>query len=197
MLHSPFESRPTMTAAASDAITFRAARPDDALCLGVLSTQVFLDTYAKQGIRRAVANEVLALHSVAAYEALLADAGVTILVAECAGHLIGFSQVRDGAGDPQVPAAAASELRRLYVQEPFTGRGVGRDLLRQAEKSAAARGAEMLWLTAWEGNKRALQFYPRCGYEDLGATVYTIEGEDYPNRVFGKRVRHVAMAAAQ
>jgi diamine N-acetyltransferase len=197
MLHSPFESRPTMTAAASDAITFRAARPDDALCLGVLSTQVFLDTYAKQGIRRAVANEVLALHSVAAYEALLADAGVTILVAECVGHLIGFSQVRDGAGDPQVPAAAASELRRLYVQEPFTGRGVGRDLLRQAEKSAAARGAEMLWLTAWEGNKRALQFYPRCGYEDLGATVYTIEGEDYPNRVFGKRVRHVAMAAAQ
>jgi diamine N-acetyltransferase len=186
-----------MTAPAPDAITFRAARPDDALCLGVLSTQVFLDTYATQGIRRAVASEVLALHSVAVYEALLADADVTILVAECAGHLIGFSQVRDGAGDPQVPAAAASELRRLYVQEPFTGRGIGRDLLRQAEKAAAARGAEMLWLTAWEGNERALQFYPRCGYEDLGATVYTIEGEDYPNRVFGKRVRRVAMVAAQ
>ncbi|MCK9688764.1 GNAT family N-acetyltransferase [Scleromatobacter humisilvae] len=182
---------------ASDAITFRLASADDALCLGVLSTQVFLDTYATQGIRPALANEVLQLHSVAAYEALLADPGVTILVAECDGHLIGFSQVRDGAGDPQVPAAAASELRRLYVQERFTGRGVGRDLLRQAEKAAAARGAEMLWLTAWEGNARALLFYPRCGYEHLGVTVYTIEGEDYPNRLFGKRVRHVAAAAAE
>ena len=185
-----------MTASAPDAITFRAARPDDALCLGVLSTQVFLDTYATQGIRRAVAKEVLALHSVAVYEALLADADVTILVAECAGHLIGFSQVRNGERDPQVPAAAAAELCRLYVQERFTGRGVGRDLLRQAEKAAAARGAEMLWLTAWVGNARALQFYPRCGYDDLGATVYTIDGEDYPNRLFGKRVRRVAMAAA-
>ena len=186
-----------MTQPASDAITFRPATADDALCLGVLSTQVFLDTYATQGIRAAVANEVLALHSVAVHEALLADADVTILVAECAGHMIGFSQVRDGAGHPQVRAAAASELRRLYVHERFTGRGVGRDLLRQAEKAAAARGAEMLWLTAWEGNARALLFYPRCGYEHLGDTVYTIAGEDFANRLFGKRVRHVAAATAE
>ena len=183
-----------MTAPASDAITFRSATAEDALCLGVLSTQVFLDTYATQGIRRAVANEVLALHSVAVYQALLADAGVTILVAECAGHLVGFSQVRDGAVDPQVPAAAASELRRLYVQQRFTGRGVGRDLLRHAEKAAAARGADTLWLTAWEGNARALQFYPRRGYEELGMTVYSFEGEDFPNHLFGKRVRHVTPA---
>ena len=183
-----------MTISQPDAITFRAARPDDALCLGVLSTQVFLDTYATQGIRPAVAREVLALHSVAVYEALLADAGVTILVAECAGHLVGFSQVGNGVGNEQLPPAAAAELKRLYVQERFAGRGVGRDLLRQAEKSAAALGADLLWLQAWVGNTRALQFYPRCGYEDLGGTVYTIEGEDFPNRLFGKRVRHVAPA---
>jgi len=183
-----------MTLTASAEITFRVAEPGDALCLGVLSTQVFLDTYATQGIRTAVAREVLALHSVAAYEALLARADVTILLAECAGHLIGFSQVSNGAGHELVAEAAASELDRLYVQERFTGRGLGRDLLRQAEKAAAARGAELLWLTAWEGNPRALQFYPRCGYEDLGRTVYTIEGEDYPNHLFGKRVRHVAPA---
>ena len=183
-----------MTISNLDAVTFRAARPDDALCLGVLSTQVFLDTYATQGIRPALAREVLAQHSVAVYEALLAEAGVTILVAECAGHLVGFSQVGNGVGNKQLPSAAASELKRLYVQERFAGRGVGRDLLRLAEKAAAARGAEMLWLTAWEGNVRALQFYPRCGYEDLGGTVYTIEGEDFPNRVFGKHVRHVALA---
>ena len=175
-------------------ILYRPAEPADALCLGVLSTQVFLDTYAPQGIRPAVANEVLAQHSVAVYAALLADPAVTILVAECAGHLVGFSQVRNGVGHALVAEPAASELRRLYVQERFTGRGVGRDLLRHAEKAAAARGADTLWLTAWDGNARALQFYPRRGYEELGMTVYTIEGEDYPNHLFGKRVRHVTSA---
>jgi GNAT superfamily N-acetyltransferase len=175
-------------------IAFRPATPADALCLGVLSTQVFLDTYATHGIRPALANEALARHSVAVYEDLLADPAVTILVAECDGHLVGFSQVRNGVGHALVPEAAASELDRLYVQERFTGRGVGRDLLRHAEKGAAARGADTLWLTAWDGNARALQFYPRRGYENLGMTVYSFEGEDFPNHLFGKRVRHVTQA---
>jgi len=176
-----------------DVVSIRPAVADDALCLGVLSTQVFLDTYAARGIRPALAREVLAQHSVASCEALLADARTTILVAECAGHLVGFSQVNDGAGHAMAPGQA-SELKRLYVQEPFTGRGVGRDLLRHAEKAAAARGADTVWLTAWTGNLRALRFYPRRGYQDIGETVYTFEGESYPNRLFGKRVRHVAPA---
>jgi ribosomal protein S18 acetylase RimI-like enzyme len=175
-------------------ITYRPATNADALCLGVLSTQVFLDTYAPHGIRPAVANEVLTKHSVAVYEALLQDPAVTLLVAECDGHLVGFSQVRNGTGHALVKERAASELDRLYVHERFTGRGIGRDLLRHAEKAAAARGADTLWLTAWEGNARALQFYPRRGYEALGMTTYTIEGEDFPNQLFGKRVRHVALA---
>ena len=173
---------------------YRPATPADALCLGVLSTQVFLDTYAPLGIRAAIANEVLAKHSVAVYERLLADTAVTLLVAECDGHLVGFSQVRNAVGHALVPDAAAAELDRLYVHERFTGRGVGRDLLRHAEKAAAARGADTLWLTAWEGNVRALGFYARRGYANLGLTVYTIEGEDFPNHLFAKRVRHVAPA---
>ena len=175
-------------------IHYRPATAADALCLGVLATQVFLDTYATAGIRPALAREVLAHCSVAEFERLLADPGVTILVAECNAHLIGFSQVGDGVGHEQVANPAPSELCRLYVQEPFTGRGVGRDLLRQAEKAAAAAGAGLLWLTAYAGNGRALAFYPRCGYEDLGATVFRFEGEEHPNRLFGKRIRHIVPA---
>ena len=176
------------------AITFRPARPDDALCLGVLSTQVFLDTYARHGIRTALAREVLAHHSVACYEELLADPGKTILVAECAGHLVALSLVDNDARPEGRPDVVGAKLEHLYVQEPFTGRGVGRDLLRHAEKAAAARGADSMWLTAWVGNARALSFYPRCGYDDLGEVMYTFEGESHANRLFGKRVRHVAPA---
>ena len=175
-------------------ITIRSAQADDALCLGVLSTQVFLHTYTTHGIRPALAREALANHSVARYEALLADPDKTILVAECAGHMVALSLVDNAARLETQPELAAAKLEHLYVQEPFTGRGVGRDLLRHAEKAAAARGAEMLWLTSWVGNARALSFYPRCGYEDLGETMFTFEGESHPNRLFGKRVRHVAPA---
>jgi diamine N-acetyltransferase len=175
-------------------LTLRSAIPSVALCLGVLALQVFLDTYAPNGIRPALARDALQSCGVARYDAFLADPDVTILVAEAAGHLVGFAQLAHAATHPLRPGEAGAELVRLYVQEPFTARGIGRDLLRQAEKAAAARGAEQLWLTAWALNARALWFYPRCGYEDIGRSDYVFEDEVHENRVFAKRIRHVAPA---
>lgn len=46
-----------------EAFAFRRATPDDALCLSVLATQVFLDTYATGGVSvegQAYENRVLA-----------------------------------------------------------------------------------------------------------------------------------------
>ena len=48
-----------MAAAITPEITLRNAIPEDALCIGVLGMQVFLDTYATQGIRSSIANEAL------------------------------------------------------------------------------------------------------------------------------------------
>ncbi|HEY9028965.1 MAG TPA: GNAT family N-acetyltransferase [Burkholderiaceae bacterium] len=167
-------------------IDIRPARPDDALCLGVLALQVFLDTYAPEGIHPPLAREALATGSVEGFAALVADQAISILVAERGGSLVGFAQVEHGKPHAQVAESRAAELRRLYVQEPFTGRGVGRALLARAEREAAARGARTLWLTAWTGNARALAVYPRCGYAHAGDTVYTIEGRDFPNKLFAK-----------
>jgi GNAT superfamily N-acetyltransferase len=167
-------------------LQYRPATAGDALCLGVLATQVFLDTYAPEGIRPAVARLVLASCSVEAYAALLADPGVRLVVAERAGHLAGFAQLRTDAPHECLPGVRSAELDRLYVQEPFTGRGVGRRLLQEAERVACALGAQAVWLTAYVGNARALAFYPRQGYADVGATVFEFEGESHGNRIFAK-----------
>lgn len=167
-------------------ISFRAAVPADALCLSVLGTQVFLDTYATQGIRPAIAREVVEHFSVETVAGLLASPSITILVAEQAGHLIGFAQLTRGSRHELVSCEPAVELNRLYVQEPFTSMGVGRALLRQAEELAAAQGARAFWLTAWVGNPRALAFYARNGYQEVGAASYVYENEEYETRVFVK-----------
>ena len=44
----------------------------------------------------------------------------------------------------------------------------------------------MLWLTCWVHNTRALAFYARQGYAELGSTDYVFEGEHHENRVFAK-----------
>ena len=174
-----------MTSAGS-AIALRLATPADALCIGVLATQVFLETYATEGVRPSLAREVLAHCSTAAIADRLAQPSTRFIVAEAVGHLRGFAQLSCESRHALVDARRAAQLDRLYVQARFSGIGLGMTLLRHVEQCAAQFGADVLWLTAWVENRRALAFYRRQGYEDVGATPYVFEDEQYENRVMRK-----------
>jgi GNAT superfamily N-acetyltransferase len=54
----------------------------------------------------------------------------------------------------------------LFVPESMRGRGVGTDLMRRAEREAAARGCHGAWLDTFEFQARG--FYERLGYECFG-----------------------------
>ncbi|MCE9658455.1 MAG: GNAT family N-acetyltransferase [Burkholderiales bacterium] len=164
----------------------RPATAADAPVLCALATQVFLDTYATEGIRPAMAREVEQHFSTSAWLAELARPEVRIEVVERAGHLVAFSQLLLGERHPLVGNAPAAELSRLYVQAPFQRRGVGRLLLDRAEAVARSEGFATLWLTAWVGNARALAFYRRQRYRELGSTDYEFENERFENRLFAR-----------
>lgn len=164
-------------------VSLRVARPSDALCIGVLATQVFLDTYAQAGIRPTLAREVLEHFSTDAIATLLDNPGTTFIVAEAAGHMLGFVQLTQGTTHALLRPGSAVELDRLYVLARFGGQGIGTLLLRHAEALAARQGVTTLWLTAWVGNHHALAFYARRGYDDAGATTYRFQDEQYENRV--------------
>lgn len=171
---------------AGPALSLRPATAADLASLRALATQVFLDTYATDGIRAAVAREVEQAFSFAALQAELERADSRILLAEHAEHLVAFAQLGVGVGHALVGDATATELARLYVQAPFQRRGVGRRLLAAAEALARAEGSATLWLTAWVGNARALAFYRSQGYRELGSTIHTFEDEGFENRLFAK-----------
>jgi len=164
---------------------YRPATPGDALCLSVLATQVFLDTYATSGINTDLAREASRVYSLAAFERRLRDPNVEITVAQHGEWLVGFMDLAFDTVCP-VPAINGIEVLRLYVQAPFQGCGIGRRLMAMAERKAQERVAAHVWLTAWVGNARALKVYPALGYRDVGATQYVIERKAYENRVFAK-----------
>jgi GNAT superfamily N-acetyltransferase len=176
----------TVSKAINGEFSFRKAVRADALCIGVLGMQVFLDTYATEGIRPSLAREVLQSLAPQVVGEIVGKAGHTFIVAEANGHLVGFAHLTERADHELVPSPEASELNRLYVQERFIRRGLGRALLAQAEAAALASGASVLWLAAWVANARALAFYSRQGYEQLGSTLFEFQGEQYENRVFAK-----------
>ena len=167
-------------------LAFRLAVPDDALTLGALATQVWLDTYGVAGIRPVMAEEVRRSFSTGAMQTGLARTDTRIVVAELNAHLVGFAQLRYETPQALVVSNKPAELERLYVQRPFLGQRVGALLLHEAEELAAQGGADALWCSVWIHNMRALRFYERRGYVKHGATWFDLDRERHENHVLSK-----------
>jgi ribosomal protein S18 acetylase RimI-like enzyme len=167
----------------SPEVEFRRGTPDDALCLGVLAMQVFLDTYANEGIRPALAREALSGYMPEAFAPRLEQPATFFVLAEQSAHLVGFAEVVLDSEPPAASLGRGAELVRLYVQRRLKRRGLGSALIAHAEARAAERSAACLWLTAWSGNAGALAFYAARGYEDIGAASHVLQGQAYENRL--------------
>lgn len=167
-------------------IEHRTGTAADALCLGVLAMQVFLDTYAPEGIRPDLAREALSGHSPEAFSRRLADPAITFLLAERDGHLVAFAEVATGRPCPAESFDGTVELVRLYVQRPFRGLGLGRELMGRAEGLASRAGADGLWLAVYSGNRPAQEFYRALGYREVGTAEHVFEDQVYRNRILAR-----------
>jgi ribosomal protein S18 acetylase RimI-like enzyme len=163
----------------------RPATPADALCIAVLGIQVFLDTYATRGIWPSLAREALGDFSVEAIGFQLEQPDCFFLVAGQGDRLVGFAQLSQPAHEKP---EGAFYISRLYVQERFTGKGIGKALLSRSEALAREKGAAFISLAAWAENARAREFYERQGYDDVGPSTFTFEDQSYDTRRFLKQL---------
>ena len=164
--------------------SLRAGHANDAECLAALAIQVWLDTYALEGIRHSIAQFVLSEFTPAKFRERLADSNIEVVIAEVKDHLVGFSLIRYGAICP-ARTDVTSEVEVLYVQPCFARAGVGSRLLSHCERLVRQRTANSrVWLSVNAHNERALAFYRKHGYDQVGSIDFEFSGERHENYVF-------------
>lgn len=172
----------------SPGFELRAASPSDTVTIAALSVQVFLDTYATQGVGPDLAREAFTEYSAEAFARRLDEPDRAFILAEAGAGLLGYAEV---LLLPLIAPAAqwsGAELVRLYVQPAAQRLGIGRALLENTAQAVLAANIPAVWLTVWDGNDNARAFYARMGYADVGATTYSLQGHTYANRVFAKQL---------
>lgn len=102
--------------------------------------------------------------------ALVADPGVTLLVARDGGAIVGFAMV---AVFPKL-TGVASRLEDVVVDAAARGRGTGAALVTAALEVARERGARSMELTSGPWREAANRLYPRLGFRRRGTNVYSI-----------------------
>jgi len=60
------------------------------------------------------------------------------------------------------------------VLADWHGHGVAQELMTASIAEARRRRADAIWLGVWERNPRALAFYRRCGFVEVGDHVFPL-----------------------
>lgn len=156
----------------------RAARVPDAPWLAALAERTFRETYSAHNTPENMERYVAEHFGLARQEAELRDPRVLTLVAEVDGQPAGYVQLGRGASPASVTGAKPMEIARFYVDRPWHGTGLARQLMDAAADSARAEGARTLWLGVWERNPRAIAFYRKCGFREAGVQTFVL-GDDH------------------
>ena len=97
---------------------------------------------------------------------LLADESYGVFVAHAGGEILGFVQIaiRDTPPIPILVPRRIAAVENLAVRSAFRRMGIGRALMRQAERWAEELGATEIELNVYEFNQAAFSFYRSLGY---------------------------------
>ena len=121
------------------------------------------------------------------FREFLADSTVTILLAQCAGELAGFTMLVRGCGHPQIAAERPVELRKFYVDPAQHGRGAAQTLMRAAAPLLDEH--DVAWLSVYSGNPRAIAFYQKWGFEVVGTHYFNVGGDPQKDFVMRREGR--------
>jgi GNAT superfamily N-acetyltransferase len=173
----------------TNAIQIRHAHAGDAEMLARFAEQTFRTTFAADNTAADMDSYCASAFSLAHQTRELSDPAVVTLVAEDErGGYVAYAQVKDGGVPPPVQDDATLELVRFYVDGAHHGRGVATALMQRVYDVARERGATRLWLGVWERNARAIAFYRKMGFVDVGAHDFLLGADRQTDRIMARAV---------
>ncbi len=162
----------------------------DLTALAELAVETFRDTFAEQNTPSDMELYLERWFNRERIAAELEDPETTFLLAfaDPDERPIGYAKLRGGEADPAVAGPAPVQLERLYVRRGVLGRGVGAALMRACLDEAARSGHETIWLGVWERNERAIAFYRRWGFAEVGTQLFFLGTDEQNDLVLARPV---------
>lgn len=166
----------------------------DAPALAAFAERTFAETFAADN-----RPEDMALHAASAYgpelqRRELDDPAVRTWLAFSGPTLAAYAQLRTGPAPAVVLGSTPVEIWRFYLARAWHGHGLAQQLMQHVLDDAAQLGADTVWLGVWERNPRAIAFYVRQGFVDVGAHAFVLGTDRQTDRLM---VRAASNAAPQ
>ena len=169
----------------NDIITIESAAISESNLLSILFKTVYIDTYGSEGVTNEFANFIETKFSPTKIKENIESEHCDLWVAKFMNNPVGILQV-EYANPCPITKEVLPEVNKLYILNRFFGKGIGQKLMKAAEKDILDKGNNSIWLWLLESNERALNFYTKQGYRNIGTAFFQMETNNYKNIVMQK-----------
>lgn len=166
-------------------LRFRRAARGDAAVFAAFAARVFIETFGDENNPDDLREHVETTYNLERQSAEIRDEDTaTWLVERDDGALIAYAQICRKRVPPCVVSTAPVEIYRFYVDRAAHGAGVAQALMSTAFAQAREWDADVVWLGVWEHNPRAMAFYRKFGFVDVGSLDFFVGPDRQTDRVF-------------
>lgn len=163
----------------------RRATLDDAAPLAAFATRAFIETFGDDNDPEDLRDYIESMYGPAQQSGEIRDENfATWLAEDGGGALIGYAQLCRKRVPPCVKSERPVEIYRFYVARRAHGTGVAQALMSTAFAQARDWGADVVWLGVWEHNPRAMAFYRKFGFADVGTIDFFVGPDRQTDRVY-------------
>lgn len=170
-------------------LTFRRGQFADADALARFAARTFAETFGPDNRPEDIAAHLASSYGPAQQGRELTDPDYITLLIEGSDGIAGYAQLRRGNPPPCVATDAPVELYRFYVDRHWQGTGLAQRLMAAVHSAAHAWGGRSIWLSVWERNPRAIAYYVKSGYRDVGTADFYVGPDRQTDRVLVSGVR--------
>ncbi len=75
------------------------------------------------------------------------------------------------------------QIQRIYARKKALGTGIGAQLMQKCIDESLSQGMEVIWLTVWQQNLRAIEFYKKWGFIVIGEKKFMVGTKLYNDHV--------------
>ncbi len=169
-------------------LSIRRGVASDAPTLAAFAARTFSEAFGADNRPEDMQAHLAASFGIPQQTKELTDPSVTTLLAHNADTLVAYAQVRYKAPPPGVTDSHPIELHRFYVDRSVHGQGVAQLLMAAVQKATSELGGQHLWLSVWERNPRAIAFYMKVGFVDVGKADFFVGSDRQRDRVLVAKV---------
>ncbi len=182
----PYFELSFMPALPSNQFTFRRGTAADARLLADLGWRTFDETFAAYNRPEDMAAFKPTMYTPELQAAELADPDTEFLIVEAEGEAVAYVKWNTAAAPTGISGKKPFQISRLYLLQAWTGRGLGDTLMKMSLERAQQKGHDVVWLTVWESNERAIRFYQKYGFRESGELTFVL-GEDVQRDLYMQR----------